>query len=47
MDPDQLAEFIQTVAGQLDELRVMHSRLTEARAEWAAWTDPTTSTETA
>ncbi|MEU8700327.1 hypothetical protein AB0C61_22200 [Streptomyces sp. NPDC048680] len=47
MDPDQLAEFIQTVAGQLDELRVMHSRLTEARAEWATRTDPTTSTETA
>ncbi|GAA1328503.1 hypothetical protein GCM10009647_066780 [Streptomyces sanglieri] len=47
MDPNQLAEFIQTVAGQLDELRVMHPRLAAARAEWAARTDPTASTEAA
>ncbi|MBM7438658.1 hypothetical protein [Streptomyces sp. HB132] len=47
MDPNQLAEFIQTVAGQLDELRVMHPRLTAARAEWAARTDPPASTEAA
>ncbi|WP_436800882.1 DUF6907 domain-containing protein [Streptomyces avermitilis] len=39
MDPDQLAEFIETVAGQLEELRAMHPRLAAARTEWAARTD--------
>ncbi|GGZ21377.1 hypothetical protein GCM10010300_76390 [Streptomyces olivaceoviridis] len=47
MDPDQLAEFIETVAGQLEELRAMHPRLTTARAEWAARTDTTTNAEVA
>jgi hypothetical protein len=39
MDPDQLTEFIDTVAGQLEELRAMQPRLTAARAEWAARAD--------
>lgn len=47
MDPDQLAEFIETVAGQLDELRLIHSRLAAARAEWATRTDTTTNAEAA
>ncbi|MFF0136514.1 DUF6907 domain-containing protein [Streptomyces sp. NPDC005227] len=47
MDPDQLAEFTETVAGQLEELRAMHPRLTAARAEWAARTHTTTSAEAA
>jgi hypothetical protein len=47
MDPDQLAGFIETVAGQLEELRAMHPRLTAARAEWAARTATTTNTEAA
>ncbi|MFF5345366.1 DUF6907 domain-containing protein [Streptomyces althioticus] len=45
MDPDQLAEFIETVAGQLEELRAMHPRLAAARAEWASRPYPTTSAE--
>ncbi|MFE7129198.1 DUF6907 domain-containing protein [Streptomyces sp. NPDC057617] len=45
MDPDQLAEFIETVAGQLEELRAMHPRLTAARAEWAARTNATSNAE--
>lgn len=47
MGPDQLARFIETVAGQLEELRAMHPRLTAARAEWAARTDTTTRAEVA
>ncbi|KMS71092.1 hypothetical protein ACM01_28645 [Streptomyces viridochromogenes] len=47
MDPDQLAEFIEAVAGQLEELRAMHPRLTAARAEWTARTDTTTNAEAA
>jgi hypothetical protein len=47
MDPNQLAEFIETVAGQLEELRAMHPRLTAARAERAARTDTTAHTEAA
>ncbi|MGW0868959.1 DUF6907 domain-containing protein [Streptomyces sp. NPDC002740] len=47
MDPDQLAEFIETVARQLEELRAMYPRLTAARAEWAARTDTTTNGEAA
>ncbi|MEU6201878.1 hypothetical protein [Streptomyces sp. NPDC047061] len=47
MDPDQLAEFIETVAGQLEELRRMHPRLTAARAEWAARADTTADAEAA
>jgi hypothetical protein len=47
MDSGQLAEFIETVAGQLDELRAMHPRLTAARAEWAARTDTTANAEAA
>ncbi|MGW6904835.1 DUF6907 domain-containing protein [Streptomyces sp. NPDC054940] len=45
MDPDQLAEFIETVARQLEELRAMHPQLTAARAEWAARTDATSNAE--
>lgn len=33
MDPDELAAFIGTVEGQLAELRSMHARLVEVRAE--------------
>ncbi|MFG2368517.1 DUF6907 domain-containing protein [Streptomyces mirabilis] len=47
MDPNQLAEFIETVAGQLEELRTMHPRLTAARAEWAARADTTANAEAA
>nr|WP_225074938.1 hypothetical protein [Streptomyces sp. CoT10] len=47
MDPDQLAAFIETVAGQLEEPRAMLPRLRDARAEWAAQTDTTTSAEAA
>ncbi|QFQ96832.1 hypothetical protein F9278_12055 [Streptomyces phaeolivaceus] len=47
MGPDQLAEFIETVAGQLEELRAMHPRLTAARAEWAARNDTTADAEAA
>ncbi|MEU0244910.1 hypothetical protein ABZ192_11370 [Streptomyces sp. NPDC006235] len=47
MDPDQLAEFIETVAGQLEELRAMHPRLAAARAEWAARPHTTTNAEAA
>nr|WP_217144175.1 hypothetical protein [Streptomyces sp. AC627_RSS907] len=47
MGPDQLAGFIETVAGQLEELRAMHPRLTAARAEWTARTETTTNAETA
>ncbi|MFF1679453.1 DUF6907 domain-containing protein [Streptomyces sp. NPDC058256] len=47
MNPEQLAEFIETVAGQLEELRTMHPRLAAARAEWAARTDTIPSAETA
>ncbi|WEH18402.1 hypothetical protein [Streptomyces sp. VNUA24] len=47
MDPEQLAEFIETVAGQLEELRALQPRLTAARAEWAARTDTTTNAEPA
>ncbi|MFB7114029.1 DUF6907 domain-containing protein [Streptomyces sp. NPDC056291] len=47
MGPGQLAEFIETVAGQLEELRAMHPRLTAARAEWAKRTDMTANVEAA
>ncbi|MGW6736297.1 DUF6907 domain-containing protein [Streptomyces sp. NPDC055013] len=47
MDPDQLAEFIETVAGQLEELRAMHPRLAAARAEWAARPHTTTNAKAA
>ncbi|PIM73012.1 hypothetical protein CTU88_04105 [Streptomyces sp. JV178] len=47
MGPDQLAEFIETVAGQLEELRAMYPRLTAARAEWAARNDATADAEAA
>jgi hypothetical protein len=33
MGPEQLAGFIDTVAGQLEELRKMHARLVQVRAE--------------
>ncbi|MGW1614910.1 DUF6907 domain-containing protein [Streptomyces sp. NPDC002285] len=39
MGPDQLTEFIDTVAGQLEELRAMQPRLTAARADWTAQAD--------
>jgi hypothetical protein len=42
MGPDQLAVFIETVAGQLKELRAMYTRLSTARVEWAARTTTTT-----
>ncbi|MFD5483788.1 DUF6907 domain-containing protein [Streptomyces hawaiiensis] len=45
MQPDQLAEFIETVAGQLEELRAMQPKLVAARAEWATRTETTTSAE--
>ncbi|MER6093982.1 hypothetical protein ABT172_39485 [Streptomyces bluensis] len=47
MDPDQLAGFIETVAGQLEELRAMHPRLTAARAEWTARTGKTANADSA
>lgn len=47
MDPDQLAEFIETVAGQLEELRAMHPWLAAARAEWAARPHTTANAEAA
>ncbi|MFG3363572.1 DUF6907 domain-containing protein [Streptomyces sp. NPDC048156] len=47
MDPEQLAEFIDTVAGQLEELRAMHPRLTAARDEWGARTNTINRAETA
>ncbi|WP_329598753.1 hypothetical protein OIE43_29905 [Streptomyces pseudovenezuelae] len=47
MDPDQLTELIETVAGQLEELRAMHPRLAAARAEWAARPHTTTNAEAA
>jgi hypothetical protein len=46
MNPDQLAEFIEAVAGQLEELRAMHPRLAAARAEWDARANTITSAET-
>lgn len=36
MGPDGLADFIGTVAGQLEQLRAMHARLVQARAKAAA-----------
>lgn len=36
MGPDALADFIGTVAGQLEELRTMHARLVQARAQVGA-----------
>lgn len=47
MDPNQRAEFIETVAGQLEELRAMHPRLTTARTEWAARNYAATNAEAA
>ncbi|MFF5962930.1 hypothetical protein ACFY64_04090 [Streptomyces collinus] len=41
MDPNQLDEFIEAVAKQLDELRTTHFRLTAPRPEWAVRTDTT------
>ncbi|MCW8378641.1 hypothetical protein NA749_017505 [Streptomyces justiciae] len=47
MNPDQLTEFIDTVAGQLEELRAMQPRLTAARSEWAALSDTKAHSEAA
>ncbi|MDW4908196.1 hypothetical protein RB628_23335 [Streptomyces sp. ADMS] len=47
MEPDHLAESIETVAGRLEELRAMYPRLTAARAKRAVRADTTANAETA